>query len=320
MKPFYKKIIISLFRMYVGLFLLMAGMQGFLIIFPFETTALEYKKAVSSDMDYDEETNFWYDSKNCNPNNPVSAKKTVLFYQGNGGNQAMQVDFRQPMHEKHGIFLTQQHWKGSCVYQYEYPSFGMRAGESRINWFKPKELEQNMLRDTLRLIEKLNRESKKEITFAAESLGTEFATSAIVSQRPDLFNNVELFVPLNDLTQVAASRYKIYPKFLYDWLVFIKPTQTTTESLCYAINKNKTLNFDLFLAQNDEVVGIDQGYQIESNIKSKCSTNVSFLRNYWDVKNQNQPLPKLGEGQTVRVTVMKGVGHNDYHKIKLVKR
>lgn len=312
-----KKIVLFIIRLYFGLLLTMALLQGFLIIFPFETTALEYKKALNADMDYDEETNFWYDRKNCDPLKPLSVKKAVLFYQGNGGNQAMQAELRQPLHEEHGIFLTQQLWKGACVYQYEYPSFGMRSKESRISWINTKEFEQNMLRDSLRLIEKINRFEKKEITFAAESLGTEFATSAVISKRPDLFSKVELYVPLNDLTAVAAGRYKIYPKFLYDWLVLIKPAYTTTESLCAAINGNKTLNFDIFLAQNDEVVGLQQGLEIEKNIKNKCSSNLNFLRNYWDLANSTNSLPASDKGQLFRVTIMNGVGHNDYHRIKL---
>lgn len=298
----------------------MALLQGFLIIFPFETTALEYKKALDSGMEYDEETNFWYDSKNCDPMKPLSTKAAVLFYQGNGGNQAMQVSLRQPLHEEHGIFLTQQMWKGACVYQYEYPSFGMRTKESRIMWFKTKELEQNILKDTLRLIEKLNRHAKPEVTFAAESLGTEFATSAVLSKRPDLFAKVELFVPLNDLTAVAADRYKIYPKFLYDLLVRIKPTYTTSESLCLAQKNHVSINFDIFLAQKDEIVGIEQGYFIEKNMKSKCPADLNFLREYWDVANKSNSFEPLLEQNNFRVIIMRGVGHNDYHKIRLVKK
>lgn len=167
-----------------------------------------------------------------------SSEKVVIYYHGNGG-RACDRHYRDPFFE----------YLGYSVLYVEYPGYAEPENETTMK----------KILDEVKLVDDFIKDKNfKEVIAVGESVGS--GPASYQTTLPD--NEVTkliLITPYDNMANVAALHYPVYPmgilvrnNFRPDlWL------------------KNVHIPVTLILAENDEVVGLEQGKKLAEIITSK---------------------------------------------------
>lgn len=165
-----------------------------------------------------------------------SQEKVVIYYHGNGGRAC-------DRHSMDAYFELQDY----SVLYVEYPGYAEMG-----NTTMTKILNEVSLVDSF-----LKKQSFKELVVVGESVGTGPA-SYQTSLQDNKISKVILITPYNNMESVATFHYPWYPMKL-----LVRNNFTPDVWL-----RNVTIPVILILAENDEVVGLEQGKRLSEGMSS----------------------------------------------------